>query len=168
MVMLLLAGCSGIKISGVDKQPGFSISNYKTFGFHEIEAGGLANIENLPVLKDAIKKQMALKGVTHTQSNPDLIVNIGVLVEEKVQTRTTSMGNPGDRRMTYMGARNYTWQSQEVPVGTYKEGTVKVDLVDKNTLKLVWTGAAESVLPKKSKNVPAVIDEGMEKLFAEM
>lgn len=170
---LWLAACSSIRISGINKAPDFSISNYKTFGFHEIEVGGTGVSDvhfksNLEVLKAEITKQMKLKGVTHTQSNPDLIVNIGATVDEKDQTRETSLQNPGDRRMTYMGSRNYGWESQEVVVGTYREGSVKVDLVDKNTFKLVWTGTAESILPDREKNVPAVIEEGMAKLFAAM
>ena len=172
LAALLLAGCSGIKISGISKTPEFSISKYKSFGFHELEAGGsglAANIQpNVDLLKAAIVKEMQAKGVTRTQSSPDLICNIGVVVEEKEQTRETSLTNPGDRQMTYMGSRNYSWESQEVVVGTYREGSVKVDLIDKNTMKLVWTGTAESVLPSKAKNVPATIDEAMQKLFAEM
>jgi len=169
---LLFAGCSGIKISGVNKSPEFKISNYKSFGFHELEAGGsglAANIQpNVDLLKAAIVREMQAKGVTRTQSSPDLICNIGVVVDSKEQTRQTSLTNPGDRQMNYMGARNYSWESQEVVVGTYREGSVKVDLVDKNTMKLVWTGTAESVLPSKAKNVPATIDEAMKELFTNM
>jgi hypothetical protein len=173
VLMLMLTGCSGIKISGVTKEPEFAISKYKTFGFHETEVGGtgLNDVHfktNLDLLKSAIIKQMEAKGVTRTQSSPDLILNIGVVVEEKIQTRTTSMGNPGDRSMAYMGARSYSWQSQEVKVGEYREGSVKIDLVDAKGMKLVWTGVAESVLPEKQKNIPAVIEEAMAKLFAEL
>ena len=173
LIALALSGCSGIKISGVTKAPEFSISNYKTFGFHETEVGGtgLNDVHfktNLDLLKTAIIKQMEAKGITRTQSSPDLILNIGVVVDEKIQTRTTSMGNPGDRNMAYMGARNYGWQAQEVKVGEYREGSVRIDLIDKDGMKQVWTGVAESVLPEKQKNIPAVIEEAMAKLFAEL
>jgi hypothetical protein len=96
--------------------------------------------------------------------NPDLHVNIGIVVAEKVQTRETNLATPGDRA-AYMGQRNYHWESQEVEVGRYREGTVIVHLVDQAKSKLVWQGAAESVLPEKQKNVPAVIEEAMKKLF---
>ena len=173
LLALTLTGCSGIKISGVTKEPEFAISKYKTFGFHETEVGGtgLNDVHfktNLELLKNAIIKQMEAKGVTRTQSSPDLILNIGVVVDQKVQTRETSFGNPGDRGMAYTGARNYSWQSQEVKVGEYREGSIKIDLVDKNGMKLVWTGVAESVLPEKQKNIPATIEEAMAKLFAEL
>jgi len=111
---------------------------------------------------------MEAKGLTRTQSNPDLIVNIGVVVEEKDQTRETSFANPGDRNMAYTGARSYSWQAQEVVVGQYREGSVKLDLVDKNTFKLVWTGTAESVLPDRSSKVPETIDQAMKELFAQL
>jgi hypothetical protein len=171
---LSLAGCSGIKITGVSKVPDFKISNYKTFGFHEVQVGGDAVSDvnfkpRLELLKEEIIKQMQVKGLTRTQSSPDLIVNIGVAVNEEVQTRETNFANPGDRHMAYMGARNYGWQSQEVAVGTYRDGSVKVDLVDKNSFKMVWTGTAESVLPNnQSKDISSIIKDAMTKLFAKL
>lgn len=53
-------------------------------------------------------------------------------------------------------------------VGHYKDGSVKVDLVDRANNKLVWTGTAESVVPEKQNNVPAVIEEAMKELFEKL
>ena len=172
VAVLFCVACSGVKISGVDRDPAFSISKYKTFGFHEIEASGdalAADIKpNLEIMKNSISKQLEAKGLTRTQTNPDLAVNIGVAVNTEAQTRETSLTNPGDRQMMYMGQRTYSWQSTEVVVGHYKDGSVKVDLVDRSANKLVWTGTAESVVPEKQKNVPAVIEDAMQRLFAKL
>jgi hypothetical protein len=67
-----------------------------------------------------------------------------------------------------MGTRNYSWQSNEKAVGTYRDGSVIVHLVDQATNKLVWQGVAESVLPEKEKNVPALIQEAIKSLFAKV
>lgn len=119
---------------------------------------------NLALLKEAITKQMQSKGLVMNEGNPDLLINIGITILEKVQTRETSFANPGDRT-AYMGQRNYSWSSQEIEVGRYREGTVTLHLVDKTKNKLMWKGAAEGVIPDKQKNVPALIDDSMVKLF---
>jgi len=163
-----LTGCSGITISGVDKADNFQISNYKTFDFYQIEVSGdvvSANSkQNLELLKSAIKKELQAKGLTQTASDPNLLVNIGVVVVEKVQTRESRLGEDP----TYMGPRNYSWERHEIEVGRYREGTVTVHLVEREAKKLVWKGAAEGVLPSKDTNVPATIEVAMKELFAKL
>jgi hypothetical protein len=168
---ILLVGCSGVRIKGVQQADGFTLSRYKTFGFFQVVSKGDAigpNYNtNLGLLKKAITKQLEAKGVSQTSDNPDLMVNIGIVISEEVQTRETSFSNPADRT-AYMGQRNYSWQAGEVVVGTYKQGSVTLDLVDHSSSKLVWQGSAESVVPEKEKNVPALIEEGMAALFAKI
>lgn len=169
--LLALGGCSSVKITGVDKAEDFSLAKYKTFSFYEVNTGGDAlgpNAQaNLKVIKEAIVKELGARGLSQAADNPDMLVNIGVVVTEETQTRETSFTNPADRTY-YMGQRTYSWQSQEVEVGKYREGTVTVHLVDPASNKLIWKGSAESVLPNKEKNVPSLIDEGMRALFAKV
>ncbi len=166
--VLFSAACSSVKITGIDKTEDFTISKYKSFNFYEVSGTGDALSPdyqtNLKLIKEGIVKQMTLKGLTLTADNPDLLVNIGVIVSERTQTRETSFTNPTDR-MAYMGQRNYSWNAEEVEVGKYKEGTMSLHLVERTTNKLVWQGVAESVVPEKQKNVPALIDDGLTKLF---
>lgn len=171
LAILLLWACSSVRIQGVDKDDNFALAKYKTFSFYEVSTGGDAlgpnQQENLKVIKEAIVRELNARGLSQTGDNPDLLVNIGVVVTEETQTRETSFANPADRT-AYVGQRNYSWKSQEVEVGTYREGTVTVHLVDRSVNKLVWKGSAESVLPNKEKNVPPLIDEGMKALFAKV
>jgi len=166
--LIVAVACSSAKIKGVEKSDDFLISSYKTFSFYEVSSGGDAlgpnYQDNLKLLKEAIAKEMNAKGVSLSGDNPDLLVNIGVVVSEEIQTRETSFGNPGDRT-AYMGQRNYTWTASEVEVGKYREGTVTIHLVDRAANKLVWKGSAESVLPEKQKNVPVLIEDAMKLLF---
>ena len=170
LLCLCLAACSSIKIENVNQADNFTLSKYKAFGFFDVDASGdgLGSdyATNLELLKKEITKQLAVKGIT-SADNPDLLVNIGIVVSQEVQTRETSFGDPGDRT-AYMGQRNYSWQSQEVVIGTYKQGSVTVDLVDRQTGKLVWQGTAESVVPNNEKKVPTLIEEGMRMLFAKL
>lgn len=171
LITVLGFGCSGVTIKNVQHADSFTLSKYKTFGYVEVDASGDAigknYSSNLDLLKKAITKQFEAKGLSLAPSNPDIKVNIGIVVSKEVQTRETSFSNPGDRT-AYMGQRNYSWQSQEVVVGTYKQGSVTVDLVDGQTGKLVWQGTATSVVPEKQKNVPAVIEDAMTRLFQKL
>ena len=162
--------CSSIRIENVNQAENFALSKYKTFDFFEVDASGDGigsdYSANLELLKKAITKQFTAKGLTPADT-PDVLVNIGIVVSQDVQTRETSFANPGDRT-AYMGQRNYSWQSQEVVIGTYKQGSVTVDLVDRATGKLVWQGTAESVVPSNEKKVPTLIEEGIRMLFAKL
>jgi hypothetical protein len=168
LLMVMMTACSGISIIGVDKADKFTISNYKTFDFFKIDASGDAlsahSKQNLELIKAAITKELQAKGVTQSSTDPDLLVNIGVVVLEKVQTRETRLGE----YPTYMGTRNYSWERQDIEVGRYREGTVAIHLVEPETKRMVWKGAAEGVLPNKQANVPKMIDQGMKQLFAKV
>jgi Domain of unknown function (DUF4136) len=170
-IILIVSACSSVKILGVEKADDFSIAKYKTFSFYEVNSGGDAigpnSQANLKLLKEAIVKEMSAKGITMSADNPDLLVNIGIVVSEKVQTVETNFSNPADRT-AYMGTRNYHWEAGEKAVGTYREGTVTVHLVDRVANNLVWQGSADSVLPEKQKNIPALIEEAMKNLFAKL
>jgi len=171
IVLVVAVACSSANINGVEKTDDFLISNYKTFSFYEVSSGGDAlgpNYQNnLILLKEAITKEMKVKGVTLTGDSPDLLVNIGVVVSDEIQTRETNFANPADRT-AYVGQRNYSWTSSEVEVGRYREGTVTIHLVDRASNKLVWKGSAESVLPEKQKNVAVLIEDSMKLLFGKI
>lgn len=171
LITVLSFGCSGVTIKNVQKADAFALSKYKTFGFFDVDASGDAlganYSTNLELLKKAIIKQFEAKGLSFAGDNPDIKVNIGIVVSSEVQTRETSFTNPADR-MAYMGQRNYSWHTSEVVVGTYKQGSVTLDLVERESGKLVWQGTATSVVPEKEKNVPALIEEGMAMLFEKL
>ena len=167
-LLFAASSCSTVNIVGVDKAPDFALANYKTFNFYEVNVSGDAlgpNTDtNLKLLKEAITKQLTARGLTSASESSDLLINIGVLVAEKIQTRETDFNNPADRT-AYMNQRNYQWHTHEVEVGKYRQGTVTVHLVERTANQLVWRGSADSILPNKEKNVPALIDEGIAKLF---
>jgi PBP1b-binding outer membrane lipoprotein LpoB len=168
---IILVGCSGVTIKNIQQADNFTLSEYKTFGFFTVDATGDAlgknYSSNLELLKKSITKQFETRGLSFATDNPDLKVNIGIVVSQEVQTRETSFSDPADRT-AYMGQRNYSWHSQEVVVGKYKQGSVTLDLVDRESGKLVWQGTATSVVPENQKNVPALIEEGMAKLFLKL
>lgn len=168
MLSLVLSRCgSGVEVLDTNAADQFQLQRYQTFDFFRLEASGdtAENFErNVDLLKQAIATELESKGLHQTSSSPDLMVNIGIVVEEKVQTRETTFREAP----IYVGQRRYHWESEEVEVGRYREGTVTVDLVDRKENNMVWEGAVEGVIPKKQEKVRERIKEGVEALFEKL
>jgi hypothetical protein len=142
----------------------FDLKSYKTFDFISIEGedtGRPEFEENIRYLQDAISKKMVERGLRQAE-NPDLKINLGITVEDKVQTRETSLATDP---FMYTGQRNYTWQVEEVQVGTYKEGSLTMHLVDPKKNQAAWVGSISRALPNKGKNTPSTIDDAVNLLF---
>lgn len=162
---VLLISCSPVKIVSTTPKE-FSLANYKTFNFYEVNTQEDLTPtlrQRIEWLKSEITRQLTNRGLSQNTEQPDLLINLGIVIEEKVQTRETTLR---DSPPMYVGQRNYTWQSQEVPVGTYKEGTLTVDLVDREKNERVWEGVASSVVVKGDDSSKKNIATGVEKLFA--
>ncbi len=162
----ILWGCgSSSKMPSTKLADDADLSIYKTFGFFEIDTLGLINptnyVANIETLKQAVRKQMSAFGYVES-ATPDLKVNMGIVIEEKAQTRETDFRTD---RPQYMGQRNYSWQSEEIVVGYYREGTLDFHLVDAKANKMVWRATAKDVLPDKQKNMAATIDRNVARLF---
>src|SRR5688572_22876406 len=88
-VAIVVAGCSPVQIVSTEPAPGFALANYKTFDFFKTESSGEISPkfnERLALLKTEISKQLAARGLSQASSETaDLLINIGVVVEEKVQ-----------------------------------------------------------------------------------
>jgi hypothetical protein len=64
-----------------------------------------------------------------------------------------------------MGQRNYHWESEEVVVNHYRQGTVTVDFVDSKTNTLVGEAVASAVVVKNETAAKRNIASGVEKVL---
>lgn len=163
---LLFASCSATKVSKTESAPGVDFNSYKTFAFYKLQASGdtiSANFKNsTAVLQDAIAAELEKRGYIKSENNPDMLVNIGLVVQEKIQTRETNLMT--DRPM-YIGQRNYKWESKEVETGRYRLGTMTLDMVDAKKNTMLWTGVVEDIIPEKTAKLQASVDKGVAELF---
>jgi len=140
-------------------------AQFKTFGFFDIDTSGILSpenyIANIEVLKKAVAAELKLRGYTES-TQPDVKINMGIVVVEKAQTRETNFVTDRPR---YMGQRNYSWKSEEVVVGTYREGTLDFHLIDAATNKMLWWATVTDILPDKQKNMQKTIERGVKKMF---
>ncbi|OKL40563.1 DUF4136 domain-containing protein [Pontibacter flavimaris] len=169
MLCLLVAACSPVRVLDVEADQGFHLSNYKTFDFYEVESSGVElepYASQLDHVKQEISRQLEQRGLSRSTAQPDLKINLGVVVAEKVQTRETNILTDPP---FYMGQRRYTWKSEEIEVRRYQQGTLSLHLVDNARNELVWQGAAEGVIPDdNSAKLQKRISEGIQKLIQEI
>ncbi|AMM52978.1 hypothetical protein TH61_14885 [Rufibacter sp. DG15C] len=165
-LMVYGVGCAPVNVINAEGENGFALKNYKTFDF-AVEDSLLANASQEYKLQTEyaraeIKSQLENRGLSLQSNSPDLIVNLGIVIQDKTQTRETNFTTDPPR---YTGQRRYTWQSKEVEVGTYKAGTLSLHLVDPTKNQLVWKGEAETVIPKKEENSQERISKTIQALL---
>jgi len=163
-----LTACSGVKVLPTESADNVDWAKYKTFDFYQVDASGdtvsAQFASGIDVLKQAIAQEMKQRGYVQQAAQPDLLINIGLVVKEQVQTRQTDWRTDGAPR--YMGQRNYSWKSEEIEVGRYREGTVTVHVVDAARKQMLWKGGAKGVIPDKQKQLPTIAAEAMKELFS--
>lgn len=146
----------------------FALQGYKTYQFLDVEVENSHN-EGFTLavnfLKEEINKQMAARGLELAATDADLQINLGIVVEEKEQTRTTSLATDP---FTYTGQRNYTWQSEEIVVNKYREGSMTMHLVDAATNEAVWVGTVSKIIPSKTEKKQQAIAEAVQDIFQEI
>ncbi|MBS9523121.1 DUF4136 domain-containing protein [Litoribacter ruber] len=165
----LLFSCRTAQVEVLDRHQDFSLVQYSSFRFIENDGEAFSRDyrEKINFLKDQIVRQMEARGLTHDRENPELLVNIGIAVEDRVQTRQTGLvTDPGT--FNYIGQRRYTWKSETVEVGRYQQGTMTIHLVDPVMGEAVWMGTVEKVLPRGAGHLQETVIRGVEKLFKQI
>lgn len=167
---LLLAGCAtGPRItSEVDPEADFG--SYRTFGFYTplaLEKEGYAT-PTTDRIKAATRAQLESRGYTYTTQQPDLWVNLNAYMQER--TDVTSFPTVDYSYYYSYRARAYFavpyWRDQ-TQVRQYTEGTLNVDLVDRQKNRLVWEGIAVGRIAKlKPAERAARIDSTLAEIFA--
>jgi len=166
-LVLGLAACSSGQVTQTDSRPNVNLAQYKTYNFMDASARNdsafINSGTNIFDLKRAVTREMNARGFQLAEQ-PDLWVNIGLVTQQRVQTRETNFRQDG--LPYYIGQRNYHWQAGQVPVGQYQEGTATIDLVDAARKELVWQGTTSTVLSRTASRASKQIDKGVADVFA--
>lgn len=169
-LVLLLAGCaSGPRITS-EADPEADFGSYRTFGFYTplaLEKEGYAT-PTTDRIKAAARAQLESRGYTYTIQQPDLWVNLNAYMQER--TDVTSYPTVDYSYYYSYRSRAYFavpyWRDQ-TQVRQYTEGTLNVDLVDRQKNRLVWEGIAVGRIAKlKPAERAARIDSTLAEIFA--
>jgi len=165
-ILFTITMCVPVRVT-TDQIEGTSFLGYETYNFYEIEYQRYDSLpynrENMDFLIEEIRKQMLNKGFAISE-NPDLYLNVGVVVKQQHQTRET------DPRfdMNYIGQRNYHWEREEIVTGIYEEGAITIDFVDAENNHLIWQGTAVGILTNDLEKLKKRASYAIEKIFNKM
>ncbi|WP_299793807.1 DUF4136 domain-containing protein [uncultured Shewanella sp.] len=165
---MALSACSSMKTSS-DYDPAANFSDIKTYAW--VEQKNQDTSYHLDGLMDqrvraAVESQLSLKGVT--QSDPqtaDILVNYLTKVDKKINVDTfnTNFGyHPYYGSPWGMSGSMHT----QTTVREYEVGTLILDMIDRETGKLIWRGSVADTI--REKNTPEERVEVVNKAVAEM
>ena len=152
-VFLTMAACSTIEVTE-NYDPSYDFSKLKTYNWVQVEE----KQEHELILKQIrieLKEQLAAKGFSIDADNPDFLVAVYGGTEEKVAIHSTNYG------YGYGG----WYGGGGVDVYQYKEGTLVIDIIDKQSKELIFrsetvTEVDRNISMEKRKNK---IREALEK-----
>jgi hypothetical protein len=137
----------------VDYDHSANFAVYKTFGF--VPKTG-TEYDGYPEqithdMKAAVRRELESRGYHYTESSPDLLVNFGARLMNKMKDDELAKQTVG-----YYSYRDIavtkTWSTYTFDKGVkeYTEGTVNVELIDAKAKALVWEGVAIGEIRKAS------------------
>ncbi|NNL02831.1 MAG: DUF4136 domain-containing protein [Eudoraea sp.] len=168
VVFLLLAipffGLSQILVS-YNKASKVDFKKYITYQVYGLNVTTIPEFEpkkeSINFLIEEIGKQMAARRYQKVKENPDLILNIGIVITAEQKTRQTDIRDAP----RYMGQRNYHWESEEIVVQNYNEGTVILDVVESENNKLIWQAVSKGMITGSMDTNLSRITKAVKKMF---
>jgi hypothetical protein len=154
-IVLFVTACSSTRIqTDYDQQADFS--SYSTFAWYQPEENDRSPTEGPNQLVDrrirgAISENLRAKGLSQNEPNAaDLVVTYYASLGSRLHFHTTGWGY-GWGWGPYWGYGYGFWPGwTHTTVHTYHEGTIIIDIVDRNKNQLVWRGVGTRALGKKS------------------
>jgi hypothetical protein len=150
---LLLIGVTSCAVTDVDRTVDFS--KYKTFswGSSDIKVNNPKYNSDLinRNIKRTVETELASRGISLNQSNPDFVISYHTYTEQKQRTSGGYYGYPYGPFGFYPYAFRYGWgwgfpYSYGYGYGygpssyTYTEGTLIIDITDAKSNELIWRG----------------------------
>ncbi|MBW8184398.1 DUF4136 domain-containing protein [Shewanella nanhaiensis] len=149
-----LSACSSMKTSS-DYDPAANFSDVKTYAWVEKKTqDGSYHLDGLmdQRVRSAVDSQLSLKGVKLTDpTTADVLVNYLTKVDKKINVDTfnTNYGyNPYYGPRWGMSGSMHT----QTTVREYEVGTLILDMVDRESGKLIWRGSVADTI--RDKNTP--------------
>jgi hypothetical protein len=170
---ILLAGCASKPTIESDYDHTIDFSRYKTYDFFNpmgIENPNYSSVYG-SIFRAAISKEMESRGYV-LSDNPDLMINVSGRLQDKTKVTTTSDPYMGGHYYGYRRGRYGAWggygYGTTTHVSNYTEGTINVDIVDRELKRMVWEGVAVGRVDDKKSNEEkrANINAGIQEMFA--
>jgi hypothetical protein len=173
VVAITLSACSSGPTIESDYDHTVDFSQFKTYAYFNpmgIENPNYSSIYG-SIFRSAINREMESRGYVMSD-NPDLMINVSGRLQDKTKVTTTSDPYMGGGYYGYRRGAYGTWggygHGTQTHVSNYTEGTINVDMVDRDEKRMVWEGVAVGRV--NDKNTPdetrANINAGITEMFA--
>ncbi|WP_420386742.1 DUF4136 domain-containing protein [Roseivirga sp.] len=163
VTLALITGCSDKLYVSSDYDKGSDFSKYKTYSWaDDMEKPGnqapmFDNELNRKRVKEAIEAELRLKGFTATQTNPDLMVDFHISINESMEYYVHDYYPP---RYSY-------WSRGDLRTYTVQKGALIIHFVDSDTQQLVWQGVGSKHLPQTvTDDAERMINEAVKAILA--
>jgi hypothetical protein len=146
----VLAACSSTTVTS-DWNPAVDFGGYRTYAWLEPEGErpGLQLPEHLDIrLRRVVDDVLADQGLQRAPALPlaDLLLTYYVGLDRELRVDSYATGWYGPYGYSYWPGWNYGGTRARV----YTTGTLVIDMVDRQTKQLVWTGIAESAVHRSN------------------
>jgi hypothetical protein len=133
---VLFSACAQYTVK-TDYDPEANFSSYRSFSVIEPQLRANANPLVMKRIVRAIRDELITKGFREaTRSQADMLVTIHGSKQDVIDINTTRHG--------YGYSYGYQWT--EIDVQQYTEGSLFIDIAERQAKELVWRGAASGVL----------------------
>jgi len=142
--LAFLTGCMERLYVSSDYDKGSDFGSYKTYGWSaDIEKPGnqapmFDNELNRRRIKEAIDSEMKLKGMTHTEVRPDLLIDFHISIDNSMEYYVHD----------YYPSRYGYWTRGDLRSYTVKTGALIIHFIDRESKRLVWQGVGSKNLPE--------------------
>ncbi len=154
MITIATYGCAAT--AHVEKDASVNFRNYKTYSWVSEKEKSLKDRNSNSLIdqqvRSAVAKELQKNGWVETKADPQVLIDYNIMVENSVRENsnpvysmpfTRYFYNPVTRRINsfYYPSQMLGFDRNEIP---FKEGTITIHMIDKNTDKLIWQGWAST------------------------
>jgi len=173
LIMFFISGCASGPNVMTDYDKSADFGSYKTYNFVKGAGPDYGEYQSLftKFVLEAVTVEMEKRGYTKSD-NPDLLVNFGAKLDDKIDVRTTSAPMAGGYYGYRAGAYRYgAWggygYATETQVSQYTEGTFNIDIIDNKRRQLVWEAVGiGKITDKKRENLEETIKSAVPVYFS--
>ncbi|NQZ53959.1 MAG: DUF4136 domain-containing protein [Piscirickettsiaceae bacterium] len=167
-IIVLLSACTTGPTIYSDYNRTIDFNQYKSFGF-VVPLDTDRQYESLisQYLKESIIVEMTRRGLTFVIQDPDVLINFHTNVEQKQKIKEI----PTHNRTSYYSYRKRwysydAWPEYEIYIDNYEQGTLNIDVIDRQLNKMIWEGIAVKRLGEKDKlNIQSTLQEAVVEIF---
>lgn len=154
--LLLLCACAPNIVVDYDKSTDFS--RYRTYGWGKGTPAKNPNLDRQIV--EAIDEQLAHKGLTKAEGDPDLVVSYQAETHEEIDYNESSYASGSGPAY----GSPISSSGADAPMRV-RVGTIVVDMFDTKTQRNVWHGVGTDLVADNPAKTSAEIQKGATKMF---